>query len=236
MAKKKETLQFLKIRDVKNPERGHETSAGIDFFVPKFNEKFINQLIEKNPQIFGESNNNGLQVSGTMIFDSGTSIQSGTGLNVNNNTNEIKYEEDKGDKHDNLFKFDTKKGQPYILLHSHQRMLIPSGIKSRMHQPGRALIAANKSGIASKHGVIFGAQVIDYEYQGEIHINVINTSTKPVRIYQDMKIIQFVETPVFNSTIDVMKEEEEISEEKFWKGFDSTRGSGGFGSTNKIQK
>ena len=39
-----------------------------------------------------------------------------------------------------------------------------------------------RSGIATKHGIIFGAQVVDYTYKGEIHISVINTSTKAIRL------------------------------------------------------
>lgn len=34
-------IQFTDIRDVKFPERGHPTDAGIDFFCPKIDEKFV---------------------------------------------------------------------------------------------------------------------------------------------------------------------------------------------------
>ena len=33
-------LEYIRIRDVKNIERGTRYSSGIDFFVPKFNEQF----------------------------------------------------------------------------------------------------------------------------------------------------------------------------------------------------
>jgi dUTPase len=101
-----------------------------------------------------------------------------------------------------------------------------------MATPGRALIAANKSGVATKHGLIFGAQVVDYLYQGEIHISIINTSTKIIRIYEDMKLIQFLETPVFNSVIEIV---ENVTGEavSFYDGMQITRGEGGFGSSNK---
>jgi hypothetical protein len=33
-------IKFLKIRDVKSPERGTDEAAGIDFFVPEYNPKF----------------------------------------------------------------------------------------------------------------------------------------------------------------------------------------------------
>lgn len=45
------TLLFTKIRDVRSPKRGTPKSAGIDFFVPKFTEQFLNDLRTKNPQV-----------------------------------------------------------------------------------------------------------------------------------------------------------------------------------------
>ena len=105
------------------------------------------------------------------------------------------------------------------------RVLIPSGIKTWM-TPGTALIAANKSGVASKKGLIFGAQVIDSDYAGEVHISVINTSNVPVTIKTGEKLIQFIHTPV------LMTKPEEVDEYTFNSLHDkSVRGEGGFGST-----
>lgn len=44
-------LYFSKIREVKSPERGTAAAAGVDIFVPKFNEQFIADVIAKNPNI-----------------------------------------------------------------------------------------------------------------------------------------------------------------------------------------
>jgi deoxyuridine 5'-triphosphate nucleotidohydrolase len=118
-----------------------------------------------------------------------------------------------------------KDEKTFILLAPHERINIPSGIHCLMEDSGRALIANNKSGIASKHGLIFGASVVDYEYQGEIHINVINTSDDIVHIYEGMKIIQFIETPVFNSEIEEVLTLEDLYESE------SKRSAGGFGYT-----
>jgi dUTP pyrophosphatase len=41
-------LPYAKVRDVKSPSRGHSTDAGIDFFVPEFNTKFLDDLIKTN--------------------------------------------------------------------------------------------------------------------------------------------------------------------------------------------
>jgi dUTP pyrophosphatase len=123
-----------------------------------------------------------------------------------------------------------------IVLTPGQRALIPSGIHCQMASPHRALIAANKSGVATKHGLIFGAQVVDYEYQGEIHISLINTNKDThhsgkgiVEITPGMKAIQFLEMPIFNSEILIS---ETLSVETFYK-TSTTRGADGFGSSDK---
>lgn len=115
-----------------------------------------------------------------------------------------------------------------IFLYPGKRVLIPSGIHCQMEKPQRMLIAANKSGIATKHGIIFGAQVVDYEYQGEIHLSLINLGNEAVMLKPGMKILQFIETPVFNSHIEV--EENKTIQEFYEK--ETTRGEKGFGSSS----
>jgi len=116
-----------------------------------------------------------------------------------------------------------------FILKPHERALIPSGIHCQMFDNDRALIAANKSGVATKTGLIFGAQVVDYEYQGEIHISLINTSNTPVRIHAGMKAIQFLEMPIFTSEIVV----DSVNSVKTFYSAETTRGADGFGSTDK---
>lgn len=179
----KEITKLLKLRNVKSPSRGYPTDAGIDFYIPKFDGKFISDFKSKNK-------------------------------NIN-----IYY-----------------RGESYLELKPHERALIPSGIYLRMSEPGRALIAANKSGVASKNGLIFGAQVIDYTYQGEIHINIINTSDKIVKIYEDQKIIQFLEIPVITNELEIIEGqglEGDKDHTDFYKGMTKDRLTGGFGSTDK---
>lgn len=113
----------------------------------------------------------------------------------------------------------------YIVIPANGRVLIPSGIKTFM-DPDTALIGANKSGVASKKGLVFGAHVIDSDYSGEIHINVINTSNEDVIVTCGEKLIQFIHTPVILSTL------EEICYVDYEAlHTDSVRGEGGFGST-----
>ena len=117
------------------------------------------------------------------------------------------------------------------------RVLIPSGIKVNV-PTGYALIAFNKSGVASKTGMVVGACVVDEDYQGEVHINMINTNqpteqsdgtvyaTYPgyVTIAPGDKLVQFILVPVNYAN------PEEVSLEELYSEV-SERGEGGFGST-----
>lgn len=104
-----------------------------------------------------------------------------------------------------------------------ERFFIPSGIKANVPD-GYALIAMNKSGVALKKGLVVGACVVDSDYQGEIHLHLINTSDKPVRIQPGEKLTQFLLIPVDHCFVEVVNEEDLFDDE-------TTRGSGGFGST-----
>lgn len=48
---KKSVLKFTLVRKVKPPKRGTGKSAGIDLFIPEFDERFLKDFYEKNPQI-----------------------------------------------------------------------------------------------------------------------------------------------------------------------------------------
>lgn len=117
-----------------------------------------------------------------------------------------------------------------IIIPAHDRVLIPSGIKAFMEDRNCALIAANKSGVCTKKGLVFGAQVVDADYTGEIHISVINTTNDEVVIESGDKLIQFIQTPVVYSEIEeILGNDKEAQFENLHKG--TERGAGGFGST-----
>jgi len=104
-----------------------------------------------------------------------------------------------------------------------ERFFIPSGIKANVPE-GYALIAMNKSGVALKKGLTVGACVVDSDYQGEIHLHLINTGTKTVTIEPGDKLTQFLLIPVDHCDVEVVQEKHLFDEE-------TSRGSGGFGST-----
>ena len=123
---------------------------------------------------------------------------------------------------------DTAKGEFVIKIMPHGRANIPSGIRSFI-SPNVALEAQNKSGIASKYGLVYGASVVDANYQGIIHISLINTTSQIITLPLGMKAVQFLPRLIDVSPIEVYND---ISFEEFYKDFEfSNRGEGAFGST-----
>lgn len=110
------------------------------------------------------------------------------------------------------------------------RVLIPSGIRVLIDPKESMLMAANKSGVATKKGLLYTAEIVDSPYTGEVHIGVFNSSPQKVEINltKNEKLMQFVHVPIILSTpVEVTKEQYEAFE-KDW----GTRGSGGFGSSD----
>ena len=104
-----------------------------------------------------------------------------------------------------------------------ERFFIPSGIKANVPE-GYALIAMNKSGVALKKGLMVGACVVDSDYQGEIHLHLVNTSKNSVTVEPGEKLTQFLLIPVNHCAV------KEVSEAALFEVITS-RGAGGFGST-----
>ena|SRR6056297_3156587 len=109
-----------------------------------------------------------------------------------------------------------------------QSVLIPSGIKINIPK-NHVLIMLNKSSIAAKKRLLIGAQVIDEDYQGEIHIDLHNVGARNITLKPGMKITQGILLPVNYAS------PEEVPIENLYTK-KTKRGSGGFGSTNNIKK
>ena len=170
-------MNFTKVRDVKSPERGTPYSAGIDFFVPKFDDKFISDFNSKN------------------------------------NFKIMLYK-------------DVENDVMCIHLNPLDRVLIPSGIHINLPK-GFALMAKNKGSIATQRGLDKLAELVDEDYQGELHISLVNVSGDNIRIYSDDKIVQFVLVPVDYSIPTEVDSLEKLHPVK------TIRGEGAFGSPNK---
>lgn len=106
-----------------------------------------------------------------------------------------------------------------------QSVLIPSGIHVKVPD-GYALIYFNKSGVASKKHLHVGACVVDQNYEGECHLNLTNVGSMPIVVNAGEKIVQGILLP-----INYAQTEEINSLEELYADSESTRGSGGFGST-----
>lgn len=123
---------------------------------------------------------------------------------------------------------DVNSKEWFIVIRPHGDVNIPSGIRSRI-SANICLDAQNKSGVAMKYKLVYGAALIDQNYQGIIHCHLINTSNKEVVIPLGSKIVQFVPRQVDLSPIEVVTDGDF---DKFYENFEfSNRGDGAFGST-----
>lgn len=176
-------MQFIKTRDVKNPERNVAENAGIDVYIPNKTPEFVEALLTKNPQIMTNKELLNMGIKRSYIED---------------NT---------------------------IWIAPHSDVIIPSGIRSKFG-PHLALIANNKSGIATKKKLVFGASVIDASYQGEWHLHLINTSDNYQSLDFGQKAIQFIPHLIATDEIEVL----DLTPEEFYTE-KTSRGDGWQGST-----
>jgi dUTP pyrophosphatase len=101
------------------------------------------------------------------------------------------------------------------------RALIPTGIAIAL-PPGTEAQVRPRSGLAVKHGltVLNTPGTIDADYRGEIHVLIVNLGSESVPIARGMRIAQLVVAPVARAQL---RETASLDE--------TSRGSGGFGST-----
>lgn len=104
---------------------------------------------------------------------------------------------------------------------------IPSGIKVNIFDKNTYLDANNKSGVATKYKLDVGANVVDADYRGEIHLHFFNTSDSPVVIRSGQKIVQFIHKEYIKSDLI------EISNDEYDSLEQTDRGEGGFASTGE---
>ena len=114
-----------------------------------------------------------------------------------------------------------------IIIPTGEQINIPSGIKVNILDKNTYLEANNKSGIASKYHLVVGASVVDADYQGEVHLNLINTGNTDVEVFSGMKIVQFIHKYYINT------DWEEITVDEYNNLEESDRSSGGFGSSGE---
>lgn len=104
----------------------------------------------------------------------------------------------------------------------HGTSILPTGLKIEVPE-GYMLEIKNKSGIASKRGLLVGACVVDRLYTGEIFVNLHNVTQRNQIIKAGQKIAQAVFVKISNQV--------SIIESDSIYDHETDRGSGGFGST-----
>lgn len=108
-----------------------------------------------------------------------------------------------------------------VVLQPHERILIPTGVRIALPEGYEAQIRP-RSGLSFKHGItcLNAPGTIDSDYRGEIKVLLINLGDMPYTIENGERIAQLIVAPVVRGCFCV----KEILE-------NTTRGSGGFGST-----
>ena len=108
-----------------------------------------------------------------------------------------------------------------VVLPPGARMLVPTGLRIAI-PPGYELQVRPRSGLALKNGIVLpnSPGTIDEDYRGELGVIVMNAGDAPFTVERGMRIAQAVIAPVVRAA---WREVAELP--------DTTRGTGGFGST-----
>ena len=103
--------------------------------------------------------------------------------------------------------------------------LVPTGLAIHIADPGYAALILPRSGLGHKHGIVLGNLVglIDSDYQGQLMVSTWNRGIEPFTLNPLERLAQLVIVPVLQVGFRVVDEFGE-----------SSRGTGGFGSTGKI--
>lgn len=122
---------------------------------------------------------------------------------------------------------------PKATLNPLERIIIKTGLKVSFGSKYELQIRS-KSGRAIKEGLVVINQpgTIEFTYQGEICVGLINLSNKPITLENGKPIAQMVLVPVVNHTnSDIyIRECFNVPDEDFYP-FKTSRGSDGIGST-----
>lgn len=136
-----------------------------------------------------------------------------------------------------LTNFLSPNGDKAFLLNPNQGITIPTGIRINLGDYRKTfdnfddgedysiiLLIDNKSGIASKRNLLVGANTVDEDYQGEIHMNVINVGKEVQKLQFNEKLVQGKFELVLLPKLEEVEDSELFQEA-------TERGQGGFGST-----
>jgi dUTP pyrophosphatase len=105
-----------------------------------------------------------------------------------------------------------------------QTELIPTGLSIYIADPAYAGLILPRSGLGHKHGIVLGNLVglIDADYQGPLMVSAWNRGQTAFTIEPMERLAQLVVVPIVQVGFNVVESFDQ-----------STRGSGGFGSTGR---
>ena len=231
MEKAMNTIKFVRTRDVKAPNRANYEDAGIDFYIPNPDLIFIDDFVDTNRdrnftfKVTAKDVNSNKTLKHSFVYnpcDYDYIKENGITMSLQI----VSYFIDQFGVFDDENVNNIEFVNVDIKIPGHERILVPSGVKVWIEPKNSALIATNKSGVATKKGLIVGATTVDSTYTGEVHLSVINTYSNSVSVTLGEKLVQFIHTPVILST---MCEVDDVDYSEL--STSSIRGDGGFGST-----
>ena len=111
-----------------------------------------------------------------------------------------------------------------VTIRAGERTVIPTGLAMALPSADYVALLFARSGLGIRKGVCLsnGVGVIDSDYRGEIGVGLVNLSQEAYTVQPGDRIAQLMVVPVERPTVSLVEDLD-----------DTSRGSGGFGSTGR---
>ena len=111
-----------------------------------------------------------------------------------------------------------------VTIRAGERTVVPTGLAMGLPSADYVALLFARSGLGIRKGVCLsnGVGVIDSDYRGEIGVGLVNLSQEAYTVQPGDRIAQLMVVPVERPTVSLVEDLD-----------DTSRGSGGFGSTGR---
>lgn len=111
-----------------------------------------------------------------------------------------------------------------VTIRAGERTVVPTGLAMALPSADYVALLFARSGLGIRKGVCLsnGVGVIDSDYRGEIGVGLVNLSREAYTVQPGDRIAQLMVVPVERPTVSLVEDLD-----------DTSRGSGGFGSTGR---
>ena len=111
-----------------------------------------------------------------------------------------------------------------VTIRAGERTVVPTGLAMALPSADYVALLFARSGVGIRKGVCLsnGVGVIDSDYRGEIGVGLVNLSQEAYTVQPGDRIAQLMVVPVERPTVSLVEDLD-----------DTSRGSGGFGSTGR---